>query len=328
MKRRLGLILGLSLAVVGCSKANASKGLPPADPSAAAPVSSLLKAAATEQEAPAAASVLTASGSVHAINEASLSANATGVLLKVNVDEGDRVKKGQVLFQIDARSAGLAVSQAKVGVSSAKVSLQQAKEDLDRKEGLAKSGAVTEAALTASRLNYENAKLGVKRAEVQLSDARRFAGDTVVRSPINGLVAAKNSNVGESVNAFGAPVLVVQDITELEIRARLPESALKTVHVGSQATARFRAIDKSLPVSVKRISPSVDQRTRTIEVICGLANPDEVYKAGMLVELDFGKTGEAAARTKGDAKSDAKPGTPDKQPSGAAPAAPSKAEEK
>ncbi|MCA9626953.1 MAG: efflux RND transporter periplasmic adaptor subunit [Myxococcales bacterium] len=314
MIRRLGLVLGLSIVVVGCSKANATKEMPPADPSAAAPVSSLLKAA-VKAEAPSDASGLTASGSVHAIHEASLSAHATGVLLKVNVDEGDRVKKGQVLFQIDARSAGLAVSQAKVGVSSAKVSLQQAKEDLDRKEGLAKSGAVTEAALTASRLNYENAKLGVKRAEVQLSDARRFAGDTVVRSPINGLVATKNSNVGESVTAFGSPVLVVQDISELEIRARLPESTLKTVKVGSRATARFRAIDKTVQVEVKRISPSVDQRTRTIEVICGLANPDEVYKAGMLVELDFGKTGEAAA-----------PAEPAKPAPSAAPAA--KPEEK
>lgn len=325
--RRLGLFLGLSIAIVGCSKANASKEMPPADPSAAAPVSSLLKAAARE-EAPAEASGLTASGSTHAVNEAALSAKATGVLVKLNVAEGDRVKKGQLLFQVDSRGAGLAVSQAKVGVSSAKVNLQQAKEDLDRKEGLAKSGATTEAALTASRLNYENAKLAVKRAEVALSDAYRGAGDTVVRSPIAGVIASKNANEGESVMANGAPVLVVQDITELEIRARLPESALRTVHVGSEATARFRAIDKAVPVSVKRISPSVDPRTRTIEVICALSNPDEIYKAGMLVELDFGARGEAAPEP---AKQDAaKPGAPkpDKKSTGAAPAAPRKTEEK
>ncbi|MCA9639506.1 MAG: efflux RND transporter periplasmic adaptor subunit [Polyangiaceae bacterium] len=327
MMRRFGLVLGLSIAVVGCSKANASKEMPPADPSAAAPVSSLLKAAANE-EAPAAASGLTASGSVHAINEAALSAKATGVLVKLNVAEGDRVKKGQVLFQVDSRGAGLAVSSAKVGVSSAKVSLQQAKEDLDRKEGLAKSGATTEAALTASRLNYENAKLSVKRAEVALSDAYRGAGETVVRSPISGLVASKNANEGESVMANGSPVLLVQDITELEIRARLPESALKTVKVDSKAMARFRAIDKSLLVTVKRISPSVDQRTRTIEVICGLANPDEVYKAGMLVELDFGSQGEAAkpAEPVKEETAEAEPAA--KKPTGATPAAPKQTGEK
>ncbi len=321
--RRLGLVLGLSIAVVGCSKANASKEMPPADPSAAAPVSSLLKAAAKE-DSPAAASGLTASGSTHAVNEAALSAKATGVLVKLSVAEGDRVKKGQVLFRVDSRGAGLAVSQAKVGVSSAKVSLQQAKEDLDRKEGLAKSGATTEAALTASRLNYENAKLAVKRAQVALSDAYRGAGDTVVRSPIAGVIASKNANEGESVMANGAPVLLVQDISELEIRARLPESALRTVHVGSQATARFRSIDKSVPVSVKRISPSVDQRTRTIEVICALSNPDELYKAGMLVELDFGIRGEESAPTGEPAKATPGAAKPDKKPTGAAPVAPGK----
>ncbi|MBX3182462.1 MAG: efflux RND transporter periplasmic adaptor subunit [Polyangiaceae bacterium] len=293
MRHPLLLPLVLSATLLGCSRKDASQALPPADPSAAAPVSSLLKTS-SERPPQEARSKLSASGTTYAIHQASLSARSSGVIVRLNVEAGDRVKKGQLLFQVDGRGAALGVAQAQVGLKSAEINLKGAKEDLDRKEGLAKTGSVTEAALVASRLQYDAAELGVKQARVALSNAQFFAGETSVRAPFDGVIAEKHLNQGESVGAMAQPVLLVQDISKLEVRARLPENALATLRPGSPATAHFRSIDRTVQVTIKRISPSVDMRTRTIEVVCELDNPEEVYKAGMLVELDFTPRSEAS----------------------------------
>ncbi len=293
MRHSLLLPLTLCAALAGCSRKDTSQALPPAEPSAAAPVSGLLKVA-RETPAVEVSSKLNASGTTHAVHQASLSARSSGVIVRLNVEAGDRVKKGQLLFQVDGRGAALGVAQAQVGLKSAEINLKGAKEDLDRKEGLAKTGSVTEAALIASRLQYDAAELGVKQARVALSNAQFYSGETSVRAPFDGVIAEKHLNQGESVGAMAQPVLLVQDISKLEIRARLPENALSSLRPGSPASARFRSVDRTVQVTIKRISPSVDMRTRTIEVVCELDNPEEIYKAGMLVELDFTPRSEAS----------------------------------
>jgi multidrug efflux pump subunit AcrA (membrane-fusion protein) len=82
-------------------------------------------------------------------------------------------------------------------------------------------------------------------------------------------------------------VLVVQNIDVLELRARLPETALKTVREGAQITVRFPATDETRPVTIKRIAPTVDVRTRTIEIVAEIPNSDHRLKAGMLAEVAY-----------------------------------------
>jgi len=280
--------LGLIGLLPACSKTDAAKDLPPANPSAAAPISSLLKttarADATEPGR------LTASGSTRAVREADLSARASGTLVQLKVEEGDAVKKGQLLFQVDSRDAGLKVRAAKVGLQTAGNSLKSARDDLERKEGLAKTGSVTVAVLDNARLNVAAANLAVDRAKLALAEANKDAGNTLVRSPIDGVIVKKYFNQGEAVAANGAPVVSVADISELEIRANLPEGALASIKVGDQAKATFRSLNLARDVVIKRISPTVDVRARTIEVVYALPNPDGTFKSGMLVEVEVGST--------------------------------------
>jgi Cu(I)/Ag(I) efflux system membrane fusion protein len=91
-------------------------------------------------------------------------------------------------------------------------------------------------------------------------------------------------------------VLVVQDREQLELRARLPEAALKVVHEGSEVTARFPSIGDSRRVRVKRIAPTVDARNRTIEIVADIDNKDHRLLSGMLAEVAYGK--EQAAEPK------------------------------
>lgn len=280
--------LGLIGLLPACSKTDAAKDLPPANPSAAAPISSLLKATARADATE--PGRLTASGSTRAVREADLSARASGTLVQLKVEEGDAVKKGQLLFQVDSRDAGLKVRAAKVGLQTAGNSLKSARDDLERKEGLAKTGSVTVAVLDNARLNVAAANLAVDRAKLALAEANKDAGNTLVRSPIDGVIVKKYFNQGEAVAANGAPVVSVADISELEIRANLPEGALASIKVGDQAKATFRSLNLARDVVIKRISPTVDVRARTIEVVYALPNPDGTFKSGMLVEVEVGST--------------------------------------
>jgi multidrug efflux pump subunit AcrA (membrane-fusion protein) len=89
-------------------------------------------------------------------------------------------------------------------------------------------------------------------------------------------------------------VLVVQDQSVLELRFRLPERALGEIKVGDPITAKFDAMGVTRQAKVARIQPSVDARTRTVEVIAELNNADGGLRSGLLAEVTLGDGGDGA----------------------------------
>jgi RND family efflux transporter MFP subunit len=277
-------LAALLMASAGCSKKSGAEALP--KPMA----SELPVATATASSAPTDAGALgglVATGTTLAIKQAELSAKVSGALTSVKVAEGDRVKKGQLLFVVDTSTAAMQVKQAKAQLSAAKVSLSGADLEYKRTRELARMGAVSSAALDQSKLAYDQAKVGVEQAEAAVSSARKAAADGAVRSPLTGVVAKKLKETGESVSANAAPVVVVQDISTLEVRVNLPESALATVRPGSAMSVEIRALGKTFATKVDRINPSADRATRTIEVVGLIANPEGLLKSGLLAEVRF-----------------------------------------
>jgi cobalt-zinc-cadmium efflux system membrane fusion protein len=118
----------------------------------------------------------------------------------------------------------------------------------------------------------------------------------VVYSPIDGVVTERRMNVGETATLMPpSVVLVVQDIERLQLRARLPETALRTLSEQSELLVTFPALEQSRRVRVKRIAPTVDARTRTIEIVAELDNRDRKLKAGMLAEVAYERQPSSAA---------------------------------
>ena len=105
---------------------------------------------------------------------------------------------------------------------------------------------------------------------------------------------AKLKNVGETVTMMPPTiVLIVQDVSELELRAKLPERALSFLNVGTNVHVRFPAVDLDLSVPIRRINPTVDPRTRTVEVVAMLDNASGKLKPGMLAEITIEPKGKA-----------------------------------
>jgi RND family efflux transporter MFP subunit len=278
-------------ALAGC-QSQKQNSLPPASGEKAPPppkIPVLSELAKQTPGQPARGAERAGTGSLQPVHEAELGPKQTGVLTAIAVEEGDRVKKGQLLFRLDAAQAQLAVVQARAAHSAARVQFGSAKLDFERTQALRARGSVPEDALDQARARLDAARSALEQAEAAEGLAQRHATDMVVHSPIDGIVTEKRMNVGETATMMPPSiVLVVQNIDQLELRARLPETALKHVREQSELTVSFPAIEQTRRVKVARIAPTVDARTRTIEIVAEVDNRDHRLKAGMLVEVTYG----------------------------------------
>jgi RND family efflux transporter MFP subunit len=270
----------------GCKKSGASERLPPTTGSLSVPA---IPVAAASADAPAGAEELVASGTSGPVREAKLGPKASGVIAGMYVEEGDQVKKGQVLFRLDASTVALGIVQAQAALVSATVGRDSAETDLRRTQALYERGAIAPAVYDQVKARFDGANATVEQAKAALSTAKKMTADTAVTSPIAGVVTARKASVGDTVTMMPPTVvLVVQDISSLEVRVRVAETALKRLSPGKPLRIRFPSVDAERVVPIERINPSVDPMTRTVEIVALVPNQDHALKAGMLVEVDFG----------------------------------------
>lgn len=302
--KRLGwvVVMASAVAAVACKNAEGKPELTAASalPPAAIPAVSSLR---TEEPATSAAAstALSGTGTLFPREEAQLGPKMSGVLTAVNVEEGDKVKKGQVLFKLDSSSADLAVRQAKTQLETAEVQLRSAEQDYKRTKELHDRGSIAPATFDLAQARYDSAKTSVAQAKVAVSMAQKQSGDSTVRSPITGVVSAKLKSVGETVTMMPPTIVViVQDSSVLELRARLPERSLKTLMPGSIIHVKLPAMSLTRDVPIKRINPSLDALTRSVEIIADLDNADGKLKPGMLAELALNEKGDVEVADSGE----------------------------
>ncbi len=295
---RLALAIGASLLLVtlaGCRGENGRQELPPASGSGALPpvvIPAVASAAAAEESST--VNQLVVTGTATPVKEAKVGPKSTGVVAAMQVEEGDTVKKGQLLFRLSAANQALAVNQAQAALASAMVGQTTVKTDLDRIKALHERGSVAPATYDQVKAQYEAAQAGVEQARAAVASARQATADTAVLSPISGVVSKRLASVGDTVSMMPPTVvLIIQDISKLEVRGRVPETMLAKLKPGSPIRVRFPAVKQERTVNIERISPSVDPMTRTIEVVALIPNEDRSLKAGMLVELDFSEAVDA-----------------------------------
>lgn len=287
------VVLGCA-ALIACACAKAENdakgaGLPPPTGAGVAPptvpaVSDLMQGESATR-APG-SSQFAATGTLFPREQAELGPKVTGVLRSVEVDEGDPVKKGQVVFRLDGAQPALMLQQAETQVASAKTNLRATALEYERAKELNARGSLPSATFEQIEARHEAAQNAVAQAEVAVAMARRAIADTVVTSPIAGTVTARYKEPGETATMMPVTVVVVvQDLSMLELRARMPESALRQLGPESELWVSLPAVGVERTVPVKRINPVVDVATRTIEVIAELDNGDGALKPGMLANV-------------------------------------------
>jgi RND family efflux transporter MFP subunit len=297
----LSALLSLSV-LTACGKKTSSEGMPPPTGKGAPPrteLPSVAPAAAADRSRPAATERTT--GTTYPLDRAEVSPDMSGVIAEVLVEEGARVGKGQVLFRMRTTEISLTVQQAEASLHSAQVALSAVKVEYDRVQRLLEQKATEQAQFDRIKAQYDGAAVAVDQAKVALAQARRRLNEASVRSPIDGLVTEVRKNAGEMATMMPVTVVVViEDPSTLELRFRLPESALGAIKPGDTVAAVFEAIGAERTAQVDRISPAVDLRTRTFEVIATIDNKDGSLKSGMLAIVKLGAGGQPAAARRGD----------------------------
>jgi HlyD family secretion protein len=263
------------------------------------------------------AAVLQATGYVTARREATVSAQITGTVTDVLIEEGDRVVAGQVLAHLDstAQRAQLAQAQAQYHAAQAtlgqtEVQLAQAERDLTRQEGLTARQLTSQQALedAQTRVATARAQVEIQRKQVELSSAAVQAAQVqfnyaTVRAPFDGVVIAKSAQVGEIVSPFSAGggftrtgIGTIVDMNSLEIEVDVNETYIDRIVAGQGAQAVLDAYPSwTMPAHVVAIIPTADRGKATVKVRVALDVHDPRILPDMGVRVSFLQAARPAA---------------------------------
>jgi HlyD family secretion protein len=256
-----------------------------------------------------------ATGSVNAVTTVQVGSQVSGTISKLNADFNTHVRKGEVIARIDAALFRGALQQAvadsenalanvvaaQANFQKAKAALAQAAADYDRTAKLAKEDMVAQQQVEISKATHDGAAAAVNAADAnvvqgkaQLSQksaavavARTNLGYTVIRSPIDGVVVARNVDVGQTVAAsLQAPTIftIAQDLAKMQVYAKVDESDVGRIQVGRPVTFKVDAFPKQVfdgTVSQIRMNPTVVQNVVTYDAIIDFANPELKLFPGM-----------------------------------------------
>ena len=227
-------------------------------------------------------------GSVRSKQMVTLSAKATGQIVKLEVEVGDSVKKGQVLVQQDTANTSAALSSAKAAVHLAEIGKKHAHTELERAKTLHAGGALNEAALEGAQTQYDAASAQVDQARAAVRSTQQMIADATLRAPFDGVVSARFANQGEQATAMPpARLLTVIAPDKLEVRLSMPEPLVAFVKVGDTLKGRVSPSEKAIEVRVTALASAVDEHSRTVEVLADVVSTEvSNLLVGMIVTVD------------------------------------------
>src|SRR5205085_661183 len=259
--------------------------------------------------------VVEATGTINAVITVQVGSQVSGTISKLFVDFNSRVHKGDLVALIDPALFKGAVQQATADLENAKANLiaaqtnvekaraafVQAKADYDRTVGLAKGGVMSQQQLDSAKANFDSAKAAVEgaranvtqaQAQVSLKDAALTVAQTnlnytMIRSPIDGTVVARNVDVGQTVAAsLQAPTIftIAQDLTKMLVYAKTDESDVGNIKLGKAVSFKVDAFPKDTfhgRVAQVRMNATTVQNVVTYDTIIEFDNPELKLFPGM-----------------------------------------------
>ncbi len=256
-----------------------------------------------------ATSVLQATGYVTARREATVSAQITGALTQVLIEEGEQVKAGQVLARLEDTAQRAAVAQAEAQLHAAgalsvqyQAQLDQARRDLKRTQDELAVDAVSRQSAEQAQMQVDTiaAQLLAQQKQTELAkaqlDGQRVQLDyTVVRAPFDGVITAKAAQPGEIISPISAGggftrtgVGTIVDMDSLEFEVDVNEAYIHRVGPGQKAEAVLDAYpDWKIPAHVIAIIPTADRSKATVKVRVGIDQHDPRILPDMGVRISF-----------------------------------------
>jgi RND family efflux transporter MFP subunit len=215
-----------------------------------------------------------------------LAAQVPGRVVAMRVAEGDSVRSGQEVAEIEAAPLEDQDRQARAGLTQAKAASENARLNLTRTERLFERGIAAGKEVEDARAEAAKAEAGVEEAQAAVATADRQLGRTRVRSPISGQVVKRFVGVGEQVDGTPAqPLLEIANVDRVEVAAHVPADRLVRVREGLPVAVTSDAYpDRTFQGEVIAIAPAVDPATNAALVRIRVGNPERRLKVGMFVQ--------------------------------------------
>lgn len=261
------LLIAIAL-LAGCGPAQQDSG--------AAPATRYPVEIATAVAEPALRSVV-APGALAAIETVRIAARVSGVIDRVLVREGDAVKPGQEVAEIDAERYRLAAVSARAELARARAVRDDAAAGQARRERAAREqpGLVSDEELAQTRARTMQADADVAASEARLARAELDLADARVRSPVAGVVQSRSAATGDPVQP-GSPIATVIDRSEIQLRFSVPAADAAAIRPGAAVAYRIAGESADRAASVVLVGDAADPRTRLVEVVARVASPAEV----------------------------------------------------
>ncbi|MCU1247552.1 MAG: hypothetical protein JWQ49_581 [Edaphobacter sp.] len=259
--------------------------------------------------------VVEATGTINAVITVQVGSQVSGTIAKLNADFNSRVHRGDVVALIDPALFKGALLQAaadlenananllatKANLEKAEAAVVQAKADYDRAVNLTRDGVMSHQQFDQAKMNYDSTKASEKAAAASITQAQAQASQkkaavavaqtnldyTVIRSPIDGTVVARNVDVGQTVAAsLQAPTIftIAQDLKKMWVYAKTDESDVGNIKVGKPVTFKVDAFPKETfhgTVNQVRMNPTTVQSVVTYDTIIEFENRDLKLFPGM-----------------------------------------------
>ena len=248
---------------------------------------------------------ITATGNINAVTTVSVGSQVSGTIRELFVDFNSRVRKGEVIAQIDPRLLEASVTQAQGNFDNAKASLEKAKvavadteRTYRRNLELLPDGFVAQSDVDAAKTAYDQAVAGQKSAEAVVTQAKGALevvqanlAYATIRSPVDGIVISRNVDVGQTVAAsFQTPTLfsIAQDLTKMQIDTNVDESDIGRAAKGQAVVFTVDAWPGKTftgVVSQVRNAPIITQNVVTYDVVILVDNRELLLKPGMTANV-------------------------------------------
>lgn len=233
------------------------------------------------------AQTVSANGTLNPVTLVSVGTQVSGTVRKLYVDFNQKVEKGQILLELDDAIYSAQVRQSEASIRNVQATLDLARANEARMQNLFNMEYVSRLELDQAIQERRSAEAQIAQAQAQLARDRANLNYSVIRSPVSGVVVARQVDIGQTVAAnFQTPELfkIAQDLSKMQIHSNFAEADVGQIRVGQPAAFSVDAYQDrkfSAVVQQVRLNPTIQSNVVTYDVVLGVDNPELILLPGM-----------------------------------------------
>ena len=230
---------------------------------------------------------ISATGTLEPVDQVEVGTQVSGDIAKINVDFNSKVKKGQIIAELDKSKLKATLTQAEIAFRSAETDYKYKESTYNRVKKLSESNSASAVELETAEYNMNSAKLSVERSQNEVNQARLNLSYATIKSPIDGVVLKRAVEVGQTVAAsMSTPTLFViaKDLSQMKVMAAVDEADIGQVKQGQRVTFTVDAFQNETfngSVQEVRLNPTTTSNVVTYTVVITAENPEQKLLPGM-----------------------------------------------